>query len=84
MKFSASATEPLFASTRNAQQSNGFTLVEILVVLAILGIMGAMVTTAISGVTTTAREARTKSVIAVCDSVVQELYESTKYRPLAV
>ncbi len=61
-----------------------FTLVEILVVLAIIGIMTAMVTTAVQGVTSTARIARTRTIIATVDSVIQEQYESYKYRPLPV
>jgi len=63
---------------------HGFTLVEILVVLVIIGLMGGMVLTAIQGVTTTARASRTRSIIAACDSVIQEKYESYKYRAFAV
>ena len=62
----------------------GFTLVEILVVLVILGIMGSMVLVALNGVTTSARAARTRTIIATCDSVVQQLYEDTKYRALSI
>ncbi|MFG0263268.1 MAG: type II secretion system protein [Novipirellula sp. JB048] len=64
--------------------AHGFTLVEILVVIVILGVMGGMVVSAVNGVTTTARHARTKQIIAVIDSVIQEQYDSYKYRPLAV
>ncbi len=63
---------------------HGFTLVEILVVLVIIGLMGGMVLTAVQGVTTTARASRTRSIIAACDSVIQEQYESYKYRSFAV
>ena len=63
---------------------SGFTLVEILVVLVILSIMGSMVVTATSGVTRSARESRTRTIISLCDSVIQDLYDSTKYRPLPV
>ena len=42
-----------------------FTLVEVLVVIVIIGIMGAMVTTAVSGVTTTAKQSRTKTIISI-------------------
>ncbi|MCM2371754.1 type II secretion system protein [Aporhodopirellula aestuarii] len=62
----------------------GFTLVEILVVLVIIGLMGGMVLAAVQGVTTTARAARTRSIIASCDSVIQEQYESYKYRAFPV
>lgn len=63
---------------------SGFTLVEILVVLVIIGLMGAMVLAAVRGVNTTARASRTRTIIAACDSVIQEQYESYKYRPLPV
>ena len=43
-----------------------------------------MVTTAVSGVRTTAREARTKRIISVVDSVIAEHYEQLRYRPLPV
>jgi hypothetical protein len=43
-----------------------------------------MVMTAVRGVNLTARQARTRSIIAIVDSVIQEQYESYKYRPLAV
>ena len=63
---------------------HAFTLVEILVVLVIISIMGAMVTTAVSGVTTTAKQARTKTIISIVDSVIAEHYDALKYRPLPV
>ncbi len=66
------------------KQSFAFTLVEILVVLVILGVMASMVITAVQGVTQTARESRTRSIIAACDSVIQEHYEALKNRPLPV
>jgi|GEM_PF-1456874 len=61
-----------------------FTLVEVLVVLVLLSILSGMVMTAVQGVTTSARMARTRSIIATVDSVIQEQYESYKYRPLPV
>lgn len=63
---------------------HAFTLVEILVSLVIISIMGTMVLTAVSGVTNTARIARTRNIIAACDAVIQEQYESYKFRPLPV
>ncbi len=66
------------------RDASGFTLVEILVVIVILGVMGGMVVSAVSGVTSSARHARTKNIVAVIDSVIQEQYDSYKYRPLAV
>lgn len=63
---------------------SGFTLVEILVVLVIIGMMAGMVLAAVRGVTNTARASRTRTIIAACDSVIQEQYESYKYRPLPV
>lgn len=61
-----------------------FTLIEVLVSILIVSMLAAMVTTAVQGVTRTAREARTRSIIAAIDSVIQEQYESYKYRPLPV
>jgi len=46
--------------------------------------LAGMVTSAVQGVTRTAREARTRGIIATIDSVLQEQYESYKYRPLPV
>lgn len=66
------------------QQVAAFTLVEVLVVLVLLSILAGMVLTAVQGVTTSARMARTRSIIATVDSVIQEQYESYKYRPLPV
>lgn len=62
----------------------GFTLVEVMVVLVLIAILSSMVMTAVQGVTQNARLARTRSILAVIDSVLQEQYESYKYRPLAV
>lgn len=81
------ASERVFQLNVNRKDDkarNGFTLVEILVVLVILGIMGGMVTTAVRGVSQTARESRTRSIISACDSVIQEHYEALKNRPLPV
>jgi prepilin-type N-terminal cleavage/methylation domain-containing protein len=61
-----------------------FTLVEVLVVLVLISILSGMVMTAVRGVNLTARQARTRSIIAIVDSVIQEQYESYKYRPLPV
>ncbi|TWU45526.1 hypothetical protein Q31b_07000 [Novipirellula aureliae] len=69
---------------RNRRSVTGFTLVEILVVLIIIGVMSAMVMTAVTGVTNSARTSRTRTIIATIDSVIQEQYESFKYRPLPV
>ncbi|TWT74174.1 type II secretion system protein [Allorhodopirellula solitaria] len=69
---------------RNRDRRVGFTLVEILVVLVIIGLMGGMVLAAVQGVTNSARASRTRTIIAACDSVIQEQYESYKYRPLPV
>ena len=61
-----------------------FTLVELLVVLVIISIMGSMVVTAARQVSHTARVSRTRTILAACDSVVQDLYESMKFRPLSI
>lgn len=61
-----------------------FTLVEVLVSILIVSMLAAMVTTAVQGVTSTARAARTRGIIATIDSVIQEQYESYKYRPLPI
>lgn len=66
------------------RSKTAFTLVEVLVVIVILSIMGAMVTTAVSGVTTTAKQSRTKNIIAIVDSVLAEHYANLKYRQLPV
>jgi prepilin-type N-terminal cleavage/methylation domain-containing protein len=68
----------------HSRSRKAFTLVEILVVIVILGIMAAMVTTAVSGVTSTAKQSRTKNIIAIVDSVLAEQYENLKYRQLPV
>jgi len=69
----------------NYQRSKtAFTLVEVLVVIVIISIMGAMVTTAVSGVTTTAKQSRTKTIISIVDSVLAEHYANLKYRQLPV
>ncbi len=61
-----------------------FTLVEILTVLAIISIMGGMVLAAVSGVTRSAREARSKTIVAAVDSVIQERYQSLRFRAFDV
>tara|TARA_R110002049_G_scaffold2750_6_gene22054 strand:- start:13084 stop:14439 length:1356 start_codon:yes stop_codon:yes gene_type:complete len=67
-----------------SRKGSGFTLVEVLTVMVLLALMGGMVVAAVRGVTETAREARTKSIIAAVDAVIQEQYESYKFRPLPV
>ena len=62
----------------------GFTLVEVLTVLVLLSVMGSMVLTAMRGVARTAKEARTKSIIEAIDHVIQQQYDSYRYRALAV
>ncbi len=71
-------------SGRQRRSTAGYTLVEILAVLVVITIMGGMVLTAVQGVNTTAKAARTRSIIGAVDSVIQEQYESYKYRALAV
>lgn len=61
-----------------------FTLVELLTVLLILSIMGGMVVAAVRGVGQTASISRTRSIVAAVDSVIQEKYESIRYRAFAV
>lgn len=63
---------------------SAFTLVELLMVLVLLSMMGGMIVAAIQGVTHTARESRTKSIISAIDSVLLEQYETYKYRPFPV
>ncbi len=75
-KFANSSKAPLSLAA--------FTLVEVLVVMIIIGLMSAMVLTATSGVNRSAREARTRSIVAAVDRVIQEKYESLRYRPLPV
>ena len=62
----------------------GFTLVELLVVMIIIATMSGMVVAAVQGVSTTIKESRTRSIINAIDNVIQEQYESFKYRPLPV
>lgn len=70
--------------TADRRCGRAFTLVEVLVVLVLTSILAGMVMTAVQGVTTSARIAKTRSIVATVDSVIQELYESYKYRPLPV
>ena len=65
-------------------QRHAFTLVELLTVMAVLGIIAGFLLAAIAGVTQTAKESRTRSIISAIDSVLQEQYESYQYRPLPV
>ncbi len=81
----------LMRSGNDRAEANGrepnppaFTLVEVLVVLVLISILSSMVLTAVRGATQSARIARTRSIIGTIDSVLQELYEDYKYRPLAV
>jgi len=66
------------------QPAGGFTLIEVLVSLMLVAILASMVLTAVQGVTQTARIARTRSIIAIIDSALQEQFEAYKYRPLPV
>lgn len=75
--------QPVMNDSRDAARP-AFTLVEVLVVLVLISILSGMVMTAVRGVTLTARQARTRSIIAIVDTVIQEQYESYKYRPLPV
>lgn len=64
--------------------ANAFTLVEILVTMAILAFIAGFSLIAASGARTTAREARTRAIIASVDSVLQEKYDALRYRAFAV
>ncbi|QDT09467.1 type II secretion system protein [Planctomycetes bacterium K23_9] len=75
---------PRTGSNRLAPNHCGFTLVELLIVIALLGLLAGMVSASYQGVANASREARTRSIIATIDSVIQEKYESYKYRPLPV
>lgn len=52
--------------------------------MVILSVMASMIVTAVKGVTLSARESRTKHIIAAIDSVLLEKYQSYKYRAFAV
>jgi type II secretory pathway pseudopilin PulG len=67
---------------RFSKPTRAFTLVEVLTVMVLIALMGGMIVTAVQGVTQTAREARTKSIIQTIDSVLMQQYESYKYRAL--
>lgn len=69
---------------RTARFSAGFTLVEVMVALVLISILAGMIMTAVNGVTRQANLSRTQSIISIVDSVLQEQYESYKYRPLPV
>jgi len=71
-------------SSSSHRKPVGFTLVEVLVVLVIISMITGMMVTAVRGVTTTAKIARTRSVIATIDSVIREQFESYKYRSFPV
>ena len=68
----------------STRSRTAFTLVELLAVIVLITLLAGMIVTAVNGVTRTAREARTRSIIAAIDSVLQEHYESYKYRPYSV
>ncbi len=72
------------SARQGSRAPKAFTLVEVLVVIIIVGIMAAMVLTATAGVNRTAREARTRSILAAVDSVIQDKYDSLRYRAFAV
>ena len=63
---------------------SAFTLVELMIVIALLGVLAGLVSASYSGVANASRSARTRSIIAAIDSVIQEKYASYKFRPLAV
>jgi prepilin-type N-terminal cleavage/methylation domain-containing protein len=75
-----------FVSTRSvaARARQGFTLVEMLVVVAIIAIMATIVMGAIHAARQTAREARTKALIMKINSVIMEKYESYLTRRIPV
>ncbi|MDE0865457.1 MAG: prepilin-type N-terminal cleavage/methylation domain-containing protein [Rubripirellula sp.] len=68
----------------NKTSNTAFTLIEVLIVIVIISIMGSMVMTAVSGVMTTAKQSRTKTIISIVDSVLAEHYANLKYRQLPV
>lgn len=68
----------------SSHHRTAFTLVEILTVMIILSLMAGMVVTAVQGVTRSARESRTRNIIAAVDSVLMEQYQSYKYRAFSV
>ncbi len=66
------------------RSKRAFTLVELLAVMIIMSLMAGMIVAAVQGVNQTAKEARTRSIIAAIDNVLREQYESYKYRAYAI
>ncbi|MCC9655857.1 prepilin-type N-terminal cleavage/methylation domain-containing protein [Rhodopirellula halodulae] len=66
------------------QTNEGFTLVELMVVMVVMSIMGGMIMVAVQGVTESARSSRTRTIIELLDGIIQEKYDSYKYRTLPV
>ena len=56
--------------------SGGFTLVELLITISIIGLLAGITLGALQAARQTAREAKTKSMIAKLDQVIRERYES--------
>lgn len=73
-----------FGFVTSTRSRAAFTLVELLVVIVIIGILMSMVTVAIQGVTASARASRTRTIVSLIDSVIQEKYASYQYRSLPV
>ena len=58
----------------------GFTLVELLTVIAIIGMLGAISVTTVRSAIQTAKETRTRTVVAKIDNVLTGIYEKYLYR----
>ncbi len=63
---------------------HAFTLVELLIVIVVIGLLAAMTTAAVSGVTNTAKVARTRAIVSLINDVLMTKYESYRTRPLPV
>ena len=71
-------------ATRNATPRDGFTLVELLIVITIIGILASITLGALSSARQTARVAKTKSTITKLDLLVQQHYDSYRTRRVTI